>query len=89
MIVPDPSPKVGQGYNGYTRGPGGTVCAKSCHVSRELSPGFRRVVGGDGYDGDAQGSRFWAVRHGPLGEAPFSAPQARKILGPKAVLLDF
>ena len=53
------------------------------------APGFRRVVGGDGYDGDAQGSRFWAVRHGHLGEAPSSAPQAKKSLGPKAVLLDF
>ena len=56
-------------------------------------PGFRRGVGGDGYDGDGQGSRFWAVGHGPLGEAPFGAPQAKKILGPKrrftAILSDF
>ena len=43
----------------------------------------------DGDDGDGQGSRFWAVWHGPKGEAPFSAPQAKKILGPKAVFLDF
>ena len=48
-----------------------------------LGPGFRRGGKGDGYDGDAQGSRFWAVRHSPLGEAPFSAPQAKKIWGPQ------
>ena len=54
-----------------------------------LGPGFRRVVGGDGYDGDGQGRRFWAVSHCPLGEAPFSAPQARKILGPKCHFTEF
>ena len=35
------------------------------------------------------GSRFWAGCFHPLGEALFSAPQAKKILGPKAVLLQF
>ena len=30
-----------------------------------------------------------AVQHGPLGEAPFSAPQARKILAGNAILLNF
>ena len=47
----------------------------------------------DGDDGDGQGSRFWAVCHGPEGEALLSAPQAKKILGPKrrltAKLSDF
>ena len=47
----------------------------------------------DGDDGDGQGGRFWAVCHGPQGEAPYSAPQAKKILGPKrrftAILSDF
>ena len=41
----------------------------------------------DGDDGDGQGSRFWAVRHSLLGEAPFGAPQARKILAQNAVFL--
>ena len=41
--------------------------------------------GGDGDDGDGQGGRFWAVWHGPRGEAPFSAPQAKKILGLRAL----
>ena len=53
------------------------------------SPGCRRLVGGDGYDGDGQGRRFWAVSHCPLGEAPFSAPQAKKILGPKCHFTEF
>ena len=53
------------------------------------SPGFRRGVGGDGYDGDGQGSRLWAVPHGPLGEASFSASQAKKILGPKSRFIEF
>ena len=53
------------------------------HTNYHQRPGFRRGVGGDGYDGDGQGSRFWGVRHVPQGEAPFSAPQARKILGAK------
>ena len=35
------------------------------------------------------GSRFWAVWHGPKGEAPFSAPQAKKNWGQSAVLLNF
>ena len=35
------------------------------------------------------GSRFWAGCYHPLGGALFSAPQAKKILGPKAVLLQF
>ena len=43
MRGPDLSKKEGYGYNGYTEGPGGTfgaivTYAKSCHVSRELSP---------------------------------------------------
>ena len=42
------------------------------------------LSGTDGDDGDGQGSRFWAVKHSPKGEAPFSAPQAKKILGPKS-----
>ena len=46
-------------------------------------PGFRRGVRGDRYDGDGQGSQLWAVQHGPLGEASFSAPQAKKILRPE------
>ena len=50
---------------------------------------FRRGVGGDGYDGDGQGRRFWAVSHCPLGEAPFSAPQAKKNLGPKCHFTEF
>jgi hypothetical protein len=60
------------------------------HVELEL-----RAWGGDpplrtdGDDGDGKGSRFWAHQHRPKGEAPFSAPQAKKILGPKAVFLDF
>ena len=56
--------------------------------------GFDEGSGATGnYDGDGQGSRLWAVRHGPLGETPFSAPHAKKILGPKrrftAILSDF
>ena len=43
----------------------------------------------DGDDGDGKGSRLGAHQHRPEGEAPFSAPQARKIVGPKAVFLDF
>ena len=43
----------------------------------------------DGDDGDGQGSRFGAVQHGPLGEAPCSAPQAKKILDPKSRFLQF
>ena len=53
------------------------------------APGFRRGVLGDGYDGDAQGSRFWGVRHVPQGEAPFSAPQAKKKSGPKYRFIEF
>ena len=42
--------------------------------------GFHSPYGSDGDDGDGQGSRFWGVRYVPQGEAPFSAPQAKKIL---------
>ena len=45
-------------------------------------------VTADGDDGDGQGSRFWAVRHSLLGEAPFGAPQARKFLAQNAVFLE-
>ena len=51
--------------------------------------GFHSHCQGDGDDGDGMGSRFWALWHSPLGEALFSAPQAKKNLGPKAVLLQF
>jgi hypothetical protein len=51
--------------------------------------GRRPPLRTDGDDGDGKGSRFGAHQHRPEGEAPFSAPQARKILGPKAVFLDF
>ena len=66
-----------------------SMCKFFCEVPSREIPGFSREVRGDGYDGDAQGSRFWAVRHGPLGEAPFSAPQAKKILGSKCHFTDF
>ena len=50
----------------------------------QLPPrGGDSTVRTDGDDGDGQGGRFWAVQHGPLGEAPYSAPQAKKILGHK------
>ena len=42
--------------------------------------GFHSPYGSDGDDGDGQGSRFWGVRYVPQGEAPFSAPQAKKTL---------
>ena len=44
------------------------------------SLGFHSPYGSDGDDGDGQGSRFWGVMYVPQGEAPFSAPQAKKIL---------
>ena len=51
----------------------------------EVDPPLRT----DRDDGDGKGSRFGAHQHRPEGEAPFSAPQAKKTLGPKAVFLDF
>ena len=53
-----------------------------------VNPGRRLPptdCGTDGDDGDGQGSRFWAVRHSPLGEAPFAFWRAagEEIFGPK------
>ena len=52
-------------------------------LSYARSWGFHSHCQSDGYDGDDIGSRFRAVWHGPKSEAPFSAPQAKKKLGPK------
>ena len=54
-----------------------------------MARGFGSTCRSDGYDGDDTGSQFWAVWHGPKGEAPFSAPQAKKILGPKCRFTEF
>ena len=57
--------------------------ARNTPLGPMFSWGGDSLSGTDGDDGDGQGSRFWAVQHSPKGEAPFSAPQAEKKLGPK------
>ena len=68
---------------------GGTGREKATPEGAGQDPGWRLPCGADGDDGDGAGSRFWAVWHGPKGEAPFSAPQAKKILGPKCRFTEF
>ena len=52
-------------------------------------PGWAPALGPDGYERPGWGGGSRAVRHGPLGETPFSAPQAKKILAGNAILLIF
>jgi hypothetical protein len=59
------------------------------HLRLVLAWGGDSLSGTDGDDGDGQGSRFWAVQHSPKGEAPFSAPQAKKNVGPKCRFTEF
>ena len=83
------SEKVNAGAVGSSSVQPAAMSSRAMSSRCKLPPGFRRAVVGDGDDGDGQGSQFWAVRHSPEGEAPFSAPQAKKILRPKCRFTEF
>ena len=59
----------------------------TCLLWQVRTRGFGSTCRADGDDGDVMGSRFWAGEHRPLGEAPISAPQAKKFLGPGGAIL--
>ena len=71
-------PTVG-GVGGSTEeGAGGEGAGSDNSVAGLQARGGDSRVTADGDDGDGQGSRFWAVRHGPLGEALLARRRRRK-----------